>query len=317
MMKRLLAGRRLSCCRAGVRAERAGRRARAKRQCQRQRDGDAAQRPDARMAAHRGRERQRGGSCRRRQRADGARTGAGSSPFRRSTSPRPAIRATRSSTRARRRAGASASRSSSTAPTSRCWPMRSAACRRTACCCRASAFRCPMRARKSAEDRVTAQAIQAWRQRAASAARGARVWRVACGQRQRAKQRRAAPVHADAQRNEGDGRRCSAGRRRCGHDGRHGERLRRRGVVGAALAAGPRATHPMTLDPVLLSRLQFAFVIAFHILLPAFTIGLSAFIVAARRTAPLSRAIRSTCGCRCSGRRSSPSRSAWAWCRAS
>ncbi len=36
----------------------------------------------------------------------------------------------------------------------------------------------------------------------------------------------------------------------------------------------------MTLDPVLLSRLQFAFVIAFHILLPAFTIGLSAFIVA-------------------------------------
>jgi len=35
----------------------------------------------------------------------------------------------------------------------------------------------------------------------------------------------------------------------------------------------------MALDPVLLSRLQFAFVIAFHILLPAFTVGLSAFIV--------------------------------------
>src|SRR5256885_13726184 len=33
------------------------------------------------------------------------------------------------------------------------------------------------------------------------------------------------------------------------------------------------------MDPVLLSRLQFAFVIAFHILLPAFTVGLSAFIV--------------------------------------
>jgi len=32
-------------------------------------------------------------------------------------------------------------------------------------------------------------------------------------------------------------------------------------------------------DPVFLSRLQFAFVIAFHILLPAFTVGLSAFIV--------------------------------------
>jgi cytochrome d ubiquinol oxidase subunit I len=32
-------------------------------------------------------------------------------------------------------------------------------------------------------------------------------------------------------------------------------------------------------DPVFLSRLQFAFVIAFHILLPAFTVGLSAFIL--------------------------------------
>jgi cytochrome d ubiquinol oxidase subunit I len=35
----------------------------------------------------------------------------------------------------------------------------------------------------------------------------------------------------------------------------------------------------MTLDPVLLSRLQFAFVIAFHILLPAFTVGLAAYIM--------------------------------------
>jgi cytochrome d ubiquinol oxidase subunit I len=34
----------------------------------------------------------------------------------------------------------------------------------------------------------------------------------------------------------------------------------------------------MELDPVLLSRLQFAFVIAFHILLPAFTVGLASFI---------------------------------------
>ncbi|HEY1329582.1 MAG TPA: cytochrome ubiquinol oxidase subunit I [Casimicrobiaceae bacterium] len=33
------------------------------------------------------------------------------------------------------------------------------------------------------------------------------------------------------------------------------------------------------MDPVFLSRLQFAFVIAFHILLPAFTVGLSAFIL--------------------------------------
>jgi cytochrome d ubiquinol oxidase subunit I len=35
----------------------------------------------------------------------------------------------------------------------------------------------------------------------------------------------------------------------------------------------------MDLDPVLLSRVQFAFVIAFHILLPAFTVGLASFIV--------------------------------------
>ena len=35
----------------------------------------------------------------------------------------------------------------------------------------------------------------------------------------------------------------------------------------------------MELDPVLLSRLQFAFLIAFHILLPAFTVGLASYIV--------------------------------------
>jgi cytochrome d ubiquinol oxidase subunit I len=34
----------------------------------------------------------------------------------------------------------------------------------------------------------------------------------------------------------------------------------------------------MTLDPVFLSRLQFFWVIALHILLPAFTIGLSCYI---------------------------------------
>jgi|SRR5579871_1160839 len=34
----------------------------------------------------------------------------------------------------------------------------------------------------------------------------------------------------------------------------------------------------MSLDPVLLSRLQFAWVIGFHILLPAFTVGLASFI---------------------------------------
>src|ERR671930_1843207 len=34
----------------------------------------------------------------------------------------------------------------------------------------------------------------------------------------------------------------------------------------------------MDLDPVLLSRLQFAWVIAWHILLPAFTVGLASYI---------------------------------------
>ena len=34
----------------------------------------------------------------------------------------------------------------------------------------------------------------------------------------------------------------------------------------------------MELDPILLSRLQFAFVVAFHFLLPAFTVGLASYI---------------------------------------
>jgi len=34
----------------------------------------------------------------------------------------------------------------------------------------------------------------------------------------------------------------------------------------------------MDLDPLLLSRLQFAFTITFHIIFPTFTIGLSAYI---------------------------------------
>src|SRR3974390_3219391 len=36
----------------------------------------------------------------------------------------------------------------------------------------------------------------------------------------------------------------------------------------------------MEFDPVLLSRLQFAFVISFHIIFPAFTIGLAAWLAA-------------------------------------
>jgi cytochrome bd ubiquinol oxidase subunit I len=34
----------------------------------------------------------------------------------------------------------------------------------------------------------------------------------------------------------------------------------------------------MTVDPVVLSRLQWAWVIAWHILLPAFTVGLASYI---------------------------------------
>ena len=34
----------------------------------------------------------------------------------------------------------------------------------------------------------------------------------------------------------------------------------------------------MQLDPVFLSRIQFAFVISFHIIFPAFTIGLAAWL---------------------------------------
>ncbi len=34
----------------------------------------------------------------------------------------------------------------------------------------------------------------------------------------------------------------------------------------------------MSLDPLLLSRIQFAWVIAWHFLLPAFTVGLASFI---------------------------------------
>ncbi len=43
-------------------------------------------------------------------------------------------------------------------------------------------------------------------------------------------------------------------------------------------AVGERGRREMNLNPVVLSRLQFAWVIAFHFLLPAFTVGLASFI---------------------------------------
>ena len=55
----------------------------------------------------------------------------------------------------------------------------------------------------------------------------------------------------------------------------------------------------MELDPVILSRIQFAFVISFHIIFPAFTIGLAAWLatIEGARLASgnmLSRALRRT-----------------------
>ena len=41
----------------------------------------------------------------------------------------------------------------------------------------------------------------------------------------------------------------------------------------------------MELDPVFLARLQFGFTIAFHIIFPSFTIGLSAYIATLQVTA--------------------------------
>jgi cytochrome bd ubiquinol oxidase subunit I len=54
----------------------------------------------------------------------------------------------------------------------------------------------------------------------------------------------------------------------------------------------------MELDPVFLSRLQFAFVISFHIIFPAFTIGLGAWLATiegARIVQAKSRATRTRC----------------------
>src|SRR5262245_42570688 len=44
------------------------------------------------------------------------------------------------------------------------------------------------------------------------------------------------------------------------------------------VARGRQGGSIMDLDPVLLSRLQFAWVIGWHILLPAFTVGMASYI---------------------------------------
>ena len=54
-------------------------------------------------------------------------------------------------------------------------------------------------------------------------------------------------------------------------------------------------------EALLLSRLQFAWVIALHILLPAFTVGLAAYIAVLEGAALLHRQARLSCACRSSG----------------
>ena len=55
-------------------------------------------------------------------------------------------------------------------------------------------------------------------------------------------------------------------------------RLGRASVAIKRASKDSNADTLMELDPVLLSRLQFAWVVAWHILLPAFTVGLASFI---------------------------------------
>jgi cytochrome bd-type quinol oxidase subunit 1 len=49
----------------------------------------------------------------------------------------------------------------------------------------------------------------------------------------------------------------------------------------------------MSVDPLLLSRIQFAWVVAWHFLLPAFTVGLASFL-AVLSTASISASAFST-----------------------
>ena len=67
----------------------------------------------------------------------------------------------------------------------------------------------------------------------------------------------------------------------------------------------------MDLDPVLLSRIQFFWVVAWHILLPAFTVGLASYIAVLEGLHFFTRK-EVYSGSRTSGSRSSRSPSAWA-----
>ena len=68
----------------------------------------------------------------------------------------------------------------------------------------------------------------------------------------------------------------------------------------------------MTLDPLLLSRIQFAWVIGWHILLPAFTVGAASYI-ALLEGLHLFTGRASISKSQTSGFGFSRSRSAWGW----
>ena len=69
-------------------------------------------------------------------------------------------------------------------------------------------------------------------------------------------------------------------------------------------------------DALTLARLQFAFTVSFHIVFPAFTIGLASYLAVLEGLWLVTgRGVYLRCST--TGRRSSPSASAWASCRAS
>jgi hypothetical protein len=66
------------------------------------------------------------------------------------------------------------------------------------------------------------------------------------------------------------------------------------------------------LDALELARIQFAFTVSFHIIFPAITIGLASYL-AVLEGLWLKTRNEPTATCTISGRRFSPSTSAWAW----
>ena len=65
-------------------------------------------------------------------------------------------------------------------------------------------------------------------------------------------------------------------------------------------------------DALFLARLQFAFTISFHIVFPAFSIGLASYLAVLDGLWLWTRPQRLSSTCSITGKRSSPSLSAWA-----